>query len=277
MPKRVSRRVVRRLKGLYLDEILAWKRQELDLDAQKMPEADLRALAAMAPEPRDFVGTLRSNAPALVATIQRASPARGLLAHGFDAAKMARLYADAGADALAVWTDRRYFQGGVEDISAVREAVPEKPVLALDFVLSRRQVLAARAFGADAVVFFAGVLGEKNLTGMVDYAKSLGMAALVVIENEAETAGAIEASPDAIVVASRDSRTFELREERCESLSGFVSGKFFLCWETEMELRRLISAGAGGIITGERVAGAPPRAVREWFRSFVERREKDVR
>jgi indole-3-glycerol phosphate synthase len=277
MPRRISRRTVRRSKGLYLDEILAWKRQESEIDSQKLPEAELRALASMSPEPKDFVGALKSRRPAIVATIQRASPARGLLARRFNAATIARTYFEAGADAIAVWIDRRYSQGSVEALAAVREAVPEVPILALDFVISRRQVLAARAFGSDAVAIFVSAIGKKDLADMVKYTRSLGMSALAVIESEADAAKALEVEPDALVIASRDTRTFQLAEGRCNRLRKAVGGRFFLCWEAEMSPGQLVSIGAGGLMTGESVARLSPEAARNWIRSFVDGREENVR
>ncbi len=268
MSRRVSRRTVRRSKGLFLEEILAWKRREIEADSQKLPEAELRALAAMSPAPRDFRSAIGKRTPAIVATVQRASPARGLLAHRFDAADAARLYADAGADALAVWVDKRYFQGDLEHLTAARNAVPGKPVLALDFVIARRQVLAARAFGADAVALFAGILGEKDLKEIAGYARGLGMAPLIVVESAQEVEKALDAGGETIAIACRDTRTFRLVEGRCKRLAELASGKVVLCWEPVLGVSELGSLGVAGVMTGEKIAKSSPENVRKWFRSF---------
>jgi len=268
MSRRVSRRTVRRSKGLFLEEILAWKRREIEAESRKLPEDELRALAAMAPSPRDFRSAVRERSPSIVATVQRASPARGLLAHRFDAAEATRLYADAGADALAVWVDKRYFQGGPEHLAAVRGAVPGKPVLALDFVIAHRQVLAARAFGADAVALFAGILGEKDLEEMAEHTRDLGMVPLIVAESDQEVEKALNAGAETIAIACRDARTFRLVEGRCKRLAELASGKVVLCWEPVIDASEIVSLGVAGVMTGEKIAKSSPEYVRKWFRSF---------
>ena len=105
-----------------LDEIYASKRIEVRAQRAIVSPMAIAARARDAAPPRDFVGALRSKRPAIIAEIKRASPSRGDIMPGLDPAIVAREYADGGAAAISVLTDR-HFKGSLDDLRAVRAAV----------------------------------------------------------------------------------------------------------------------------------------------------------
>jgi indole-3-glycerol phosphate synthase len=107
-----------------LDEIFVHKRTEIASQKAALPLAELTALAAAAPPPRDFIAALQQARPrpALIAEIKRGSPSRGLLVADFDPLRLAAIYAENGAAAISVLTDERFFGGSLDHLRAVAEA-----------------------------------------------------------------------------------------------------------------------------------------------------------
>ncbi len=190
-----------------LEEIAAHKRLEVAVAAAMVSPAAVRERARRAPPPRDFAGALRGGGLALIAEIKRRSPTSGVLRARADAAALAREYVAAGARAISVLTDGRFFGGRAEDLVAVRAAVPV-PVLRKDFVLEPYQVYESRALGADALLLIAALLEARALAELVELCANLGMAALVEVHSEAEAAAAVDAGARLIGINNRDLRTF---------------------------------------------------------------------
>src|SRR5262245_3859377 len=115
-----------------LDRILARKREEVAELRRSVGPGALLAQAAAAPPVRDFAAALLDGEPPrVIAEFKRASPSKGEIRPGAEPAQIAKAYAEAGAAALSVLTDRDFFRGSLEDLRAARAAVPI-PVLRKD-------------------------------------------------------------------------------------------------------------------------------------------------
>src|SRR5580704_7556102 len=102
-----------------LERIFAAKRTELEQQRREIGLEEIKARAADAAPPRDFVGALKGRQPAIIAEIKRASPSKGDILPGLDPASVARGYAATGAAAISVLTDPR-FKGSLNDLCAAR-------------------------------------------------------------------------------------------------------------------------------------------------------------
>ncbi len=109
-------------RGEMLDEIMAHHREQLPRTMQEVPFEDLRAMATVAPRPRDFEAAVRASGVSLIAECKKASPSKGLLVRNYDPVRLARLYEKAGARAISVLTDARHFQGARRDIVLLNAA-----------------------------------------------------------------------------------------------------------------------------------------------------------
>lgn len=178
-----------------LDRIVHTKRVEVAEARQRRPLAEVRANLAQIDPPRDFLQALTAP-PArgihLIAEIKKASPSAGVIVEDFDAVEIAQSYHRHGAAAISVLTDETYFQGRLEYIDAVRQAVP-LPVLRKDFIIDEYQVYEAREAGADAVLLIAEVLGAGKIGDLMAVAGSLGMTALVEVHSEKTLHAVIDA------------------------------------------------------------------------------------
>ncbi|WP_376789336.1 indole-3-glycerol phosphate synthase TrpC [Thermoflexus sp.] len=195
-----------------LEKILAWKREELAERMQRRPLAIVRAEAEAAPPARDFAAVLlrHGDRPALIAEIKRASPSRGPIAPTVDPVALARVYTQAGASALSVLTDTRFFQGDLAHLQAIRRAFPEVPILRKDFTLDPYHVYEARAAGADAVLLIVAALEPAQLIDLIALSASLGMTALVEVHREEELEQALKAGARVVGINHRDLRTLQV-------------------------------------------------------------------
>lgn len=245
--------------GTILDEIVAWKQVELERRLAERPLDTVKQAAAGAPPPRDWIGALRAPGVSLIAEVKRASPSAGLLRAALDPAVLAAEYAWAGAAALSVLTDARYFQGSLDDLGAAQAAV-SLPVLRKDFTISPYQVYEARAAGADAVLLIAAVLDDEALAHLYGVAGSLGMAALVEVHDEAELQRALAIEPTVVGINNRDLHTFRVDLDTTARLRALVPGDVVLIAEsgvsTPADVARLAAIGVDAMLVGEALVRA---------------------
>jgi len=196
-----------------LERILATKADEIAAAKRARPVREVEAAARAAAPPRDFTGALRkkiaAGRPAVIAEIKKASPSRGVLRADFDPPAIAASYAAGGAACLSVLTDRTYFQGAPEYLTAAREACT-LPVLRKDFIVDEYQVAEARALGADAVLLIVAALDDARLAAFEACARSLDMAVLVEVHDAAELDRALGLATPLVGINNRNLRTFEV-------------------------------------------------------------------
>jgi indole-3-glycerol phosphate synthase len=194
-----------------LERILATKREEIQSARRAVSLEEIERRARAQPGARDFVGALQARiAPggaAVIAEIKRASPSKGLLRKDFDPAAIARSYQAGGAACLSVLTDKNYFQGAAEHLSAARAAC-KLPVLRKDFIIEPYQVYEARAIGADCILLIAAAVGGDALRELERLARSLGMAVLIEVHDGNELDAAISLETSLIGINNRNLRTF---------------------------------------------------------------------
>src|SRR5262249_25581394 len=158
---------------------LATKAKEVAAAKSIKSLAQVRADAERMPPARDFVGALRtriaSGQAAVIAEAKKASPSKGVLRPIFDPAAIARRYEAGGAACLSVLTDRDYFQGAPEFLTAARAAC-SLPALRKDFVIDEYQIAEARVLGADCVLLIVAALGDDRLAALESCARELGLA-----------------------------------------------------------------------------------------------------
>lgn len=249
----------------FLDPILARKRTEVEERRAALPERELRARAAEAPEPRPFEAGLspRGGPVRIIAEVKRASPSAGGIDPGLDAPAQARRYAAGGAAAISVLTDGPGFGGSLDDLRAVRAAV-DVPLLRKDFVLDRYQLLEARAAGADAALLIVAALEPDALLRLLDDCAELGLAALVEVHDLAEAEAALRAGARLVGVNNRNLHTFLVdlatSERILPALPDGVKGVAESGVRTAADARRLRRAGASNLLVGEALVRAPDPA-----------------
>jgi indole-3-glycerol phosphate synthase len=235
-----------------LERIVAAKRAEIADAKKRFP--DLEAKARAASPVRDFIGALRAKRPAVIAEIKRASPSKGLLRGDFDPAAIAGSYEKGGAACMSVLTDREFFQGAAEHLSAARAACA-LPVLRKDFLIDPYQVFESRALGADCVLLIAACLDDAQMRELESLAHRAGMAVLVEVHDATELARALELETPLLGINNRNLRTFETRLETTLELLPRVPRDRIVVTESGIlsraDVARMRSGGVHTFLVGE--------------------------
>ncbi|MCH2136117.1 MAG: indole-3-glycerol phosphate synthase TrpC [Phycisphaerales bacterium] len=169
-----------------LQEILDATRAEVARRKQDTSVEALRDRVAGQSAPRNFFAAVATGqGPGgvnVIAELKRQSPSAGAIRADMDPIAIALQYEQAGAVALSVLTDERWFGGSLEDLAMIRDAV-RLPVLRKDFMVDAWQIWEARAAGADAILLIAEALPEGQVVDMLILAQELGMTALVEVHD----------------------------------------------------------------------------------------------
>jgi indole-3-glycerol phosphate synthase len=245
-----------------LDEIVRHKRAEVTERRAALPYPGPRPSPA-----RDFAKALRGEGVAIIAEFKRASPSRGRIADNASPRAMAAAYERGGAAAVSVLTEERYFEGSLQDLVEARAACLI-PVLRKDFVIDEWQLEESAAAGADAVLLICAALGD-DLQPMLRAARNLGLAALVEVHDEDETAHALDAGAEIVGINNRDLSTFQVNLETTRSLRPLIPSDRIVVSEsgirTPDDIRALASLGVNAALIGEvlMLAADPAQSVRK--------------
>lgn len=247
-----------------LERIVQRKQIEVArLPAGPVTPAQLQAAMTRRADRRDFLAALRQpRRPemALIAEVKKASPSAGLIRPDFDPVRIAREYERAGADCLSVLTDEFFFQGSLECLKSIRQAV-RLPLLRKDFIIDERQILEAVEGGADAILLIAAILSDAQMTAFHALAAGAGLAVLVEVHDEAELDRALALDPLLIGVNNRNLKDFSVDLATTERLAARwreqapAGAEPLLVAESGIRARadvqRLRACGARAILVGE--------------------------
>ena len=244
-----------------LDEIVAWKRTEVEDARRRMPLDELEVQANEAPPVRDFRAALSGPGPIrLLAEVKKASPSAGVLRADFDPIAIARTYQAHGAHCLSVLTDAKFFQGHLTYLARIRASVAI-PLLRKDFTIDEYQIVEARMAGADAVLLIAECLTDDQLVSFQACARSLGMAALVEFHDPANLRRVLDSGADLVGVNNRDLTRFVTDLDLTLRLRDQIPPGVILVSEsgikTRADVERLEAAGVDAILVGESLMRSP--------------------
>jgi len=191
----------------------------------------------------------------VIAEIKRYSPSKGPIQMEVDPVAQAKEYEKLGAAAISVLTDKPFFNGTMDDLRAVREAV-SLPILCKDFMIDQIQIDQAKAAGANIILLIVAALDHEKLTSLYSYAKELDLEVLVEVHNEDEMERALNLGANMIGVNNRDLKTFEVDLETTEALAAMVTDPdTILVSESGIKTREDViqveRAGASVILVGE--------------------------
>lgn len=257
----------------FLAEIIEQKRARLQSARAETPTAAMRIRAIDArlqARPHSLLNALVTIAGInIIGEIKRASPSRGAISAAADPPALAQAYERGGAVAISVLTEEDYFQGSLDDLRAVRQAV-SLPLLRKDFICDEFQVYEAAAAGADAILLIVAALDDDLLRHLRSVAEDeLGMDALIEVHTEAELRRASDCGATLIGVNNRDLRTFKVALETSERVIQEAPQDVVCISEsglqTANDLRRLQALGYRGFLIGEMLMRAedPELALRE--------------
>ena len=245
---------------MFLDKIANHVREVVAVRRREMPPSALRDRSLFSLPCRGFEDSLRGDSRRIIAEVKRASPSKGLIRKDFDVVEIAKGFAANGASALSVLTEERFFQGSLLYLEQVKKEV-SLPLLRKDFILDGYQLLEARSFGADAVLFITALLDPVLLQELNDQARSLSLDTLVEVHTEADLESALKSGARLIGINNRDLQTFEVKLETTERLMPMIPPGILVVCESGIEgleqVRRLEDLGIHVFLVGEALMRAP--------------------
>jgi indole-3-glycerol phosphate synthase len=246
-----------------LDKIIADKRLEVAARKAKVTLEDLRATVAGMAKCRNFYQAVTKPNPRglnVIAEVKKASPSAGLIRPDFDPVAIAGEYQACGADAISCLTDERYFQGRLEYIQQIKDAV-NLPVLRKDFIIDKWQVYESRAAGADAILLIGEALAPGEIMDLLILATELTMTTLIEV-HDLDTLMQLRSivgfpikNYSLLGINNRDLGTMTVDLGTTSRLAEFVDDRYELVSEsgikTRADVERLIKVGVGAVLIGE--------------------------
>ena len=236
-----------------LSEIIANKRFEVDLQKQTISIEQLQDGISDTLSSRSMKQALISSSSGIIAEFKRRSPSKGWIYQEASPEEVVPSYAEAGASAVSILTDEKFFGGNLRDIRAARPLI-EIPILRKDFIIDEYQLYQAKIVGADAVLLIAAALSQEKCSELAEKAHTLGLEVLLEIHSSEELPY-INNQIDMIGINNRNLGTFFTDVENSFRLSGQLPQDTVLVSESGISdpdvVQRLRNAGFQGFLIGE--------------------------
>ena len=197
---------------MILDKLVEDTKLRLAQEKQRLPLAMVQELALDQPPAIDLAQALNGSGVKPIAEVKKESPSKGIIRQDFNPVQIAEIYAENGAAAISVLTEPDHFQGSIDYIKAIKQALGDEkiPLLRKDFIIDKYQVYQSRAAGADSLLLIVAILGEDELEELLELSHALGMKCLAEVHNESEVRTAINSGAGIIGINNRDLKTFNV-------------------------------------------------------------------
>lgn len=249
-----------------LDELAAYA-QERSAAAQAIhPLTEVRSVALSLPK-GDFAfeKALKKDDIAFICECKKASPSKGLIASDFPYLQIAKDYAAAGADAISVLTEPKWFLGSDEYLQQIAAAV-KIPCLRKDFTVDEYMIYTAKLLGASAVLLICSILSETQLNEYIARCDELGISALVEAHDEHEVSTALRAGARIVGVNNRNLKDFTVDTANSRRLRELIPRDVIFVSESGVrsiaDVAALRQIGADAVLVGETLMRAPDKAAK---------------
>lgn len=252
-----------------LDKIIADKKAEVRSRQSQTSLETLKEQIRSLPRCRNFYKAVtepNSRGINVIAEVKKASPSAGIIREDFDPIAIAQTYKKCGADAISVLTDEKYFQGRLQYINQIRQAV-DLPVLRKDFIIDLWQVYESRAAGADAILLIAETLKPGELMDMMIAAAELTLTVLLEVHC-ADTLLAVRSligfpkkGYSVLGINNRNLTTMQVDLNTTSRLAQLIDNKNELVAEsgikTRADVEKLKSLGVKAVLLGQTLCENP--------------------
>jgi len=257
-----------------LDEIIAHKRKETEDRKSLYPVRLLEQsiyFATPCVSMRHYIR--RPDKSGIIAEIKRKSPSKGTINAHVSVERVSIGYMQAGASAISVLTDQKYFGGSNEDLTTARK-FNFCPILRKDFTVDEYQIIEAKSIGADVILLIAAALDAASLKSLTSFAHSLGLEVLLEVHTREELEYSIDAGADLIGVNNRDLKTFKISLDISRELAPLIPDSVVKVSESGIEspdtIMELREFGYEGFLMGQNFMqhGTPKRHARNSLTSY---------
>ena len=252
-----------------LDKIIADKRDEVRGRQAQVSLEQLKERVAGKAKCRNFYKAVTKphrRGLNVIAEVKKASPSAGLIRPDFDPVEIAQTYERCGADAISVLTDEKYFQGKLEYLEQIKQAV-QVPILRKDFIIDIWQIYEARAAGADAILLIADALPPGELMDLMIAATELTLTVLLevhqadVLMGVRSLIGFPEKGYSVLGINNRDLTTMTVDINTTGRLKGLLDDDVPVVAESGIKTRddveKLIAVGVRAVLIGQTLCEQP--------------------
>lgn len=238
-----------------LDQLAGHARERTEQAKQKTPLSVLKEQAEALPKGTfAFEQALKAPGIAFICECKKASPSKGLIAPDFPYLSIAKEYQAAGADAISVLTEPKWFLGRDEYLREIASAV-SIPCLRKDFTVDEYMIYEAKVLGASAVLLICSILTPAQLRDYQAVCDGLGLSALVEAHDEGEVEMALAAGARIIGVNNRNLKDFTVDTENSRRLRAMIPPSVLFVSEsgvkTPADVENLRQVGADAVLIGE--------------------------
>lgn len=239
----------------FLETVIANTRVLVAERRRQLPEAALRECLADAPDVASFADALAAPGMGLIAEMKRASPSKGAIQAGARVAPIVSAYAAAGASAISVLTEPKWFGGSLDDLIEAHATV-DTPLLRKDFLVEPYQLVEARLAGASAALLIVAAFPDAGSIGaMIDAAQAVGLDTLVEVHDLADVATALAVGARIVGINNRNLHSLEVDLATSLSLRPKIPAGVTVVAESGISTRgdvaQLEAAGVDAILVGE--------------------------
>ncbi len=236
-----------------LSEIIANKRFEVDYQKRFIPLEQLQeGIDSLSPT-RSMKSALATSPTGIISEFKRRSPSKDWIFRDAKIEEIIPSYESAGASALSILTDEKYFGGSMRDVRTARP-LTQLPILRKDFIVDEYQIYQARVIGADAILLIASALSSDRCFAFAQKAHELGLEVLLEIHSEDELEH-INDDIDMVGVNNRNLSSFHTDVANSFRLSQLLPKDKILVSESGLSqpetVRELQKAGFKGFLMGE--------------------------
>lgn len=238
-----------------LDQLAAHARERTEEAKRKLPLVELRnRVQALPKKNRALEQAIGKPGISFICECKKASPSKGLIASDFPFLQIAEEYEAAGADAISVLTEPKWFLGSDEYLREIAKKV-SIPCLRKDFTVDPYMIYEARLLGAAAVLLICSILDPEELREYRELCDELGLSALVEAHDEEEIRTALDAGARIIGVNNRNLKDFTVDTENSRRLRSLIPGDVLFVSESGVrdaeDVEKLREIGVDAVLVGE--------------------------
>ena len=261
-----SMRLQKGIKMNILDQLAAHARERCEKAKEKISAQEMKERALAEPKGNfEFEKALKKDDLAFICECKKASPSKGLIAPDFPYLKIAKEYEEAGADAVSVLTEPKWFLGSEKYLEEITSQI-KLPCIRKDFTVDEYMIYEAKLLGAKAVLLICAILPPETVKRYIEIADSVGISALVEAHDAAEVKAALESGARLIGVNNRNLKDFTVDTENSKRLRELIPENIIFVSESGVkgpeDVAEIRAIGADAVLVGEALMRAEDKKAR---------------
>ena len=249
-----------------LDQLAEYARLRCAKAKEKVSADEMKERALSLPKGDfEFEKALKKDDLAFICECKKASPSKGLIAPDFPYLEIAKEYDAAGADAVSVLTEPKWFLGSEKYLEEIAANV-SIPCIRKDFTVDEYMIYEAKLLGAKAVLLICAILPAETVKEYIGIADSLGLSALVEAHDEAEVKTALGCGARLIGVNNRNLKDFSVDTDNSRKLRDLIPPEIIFVSESGVkgpeDIAEIRKIGADAVLVGEALMRAEDKKKR---------------